>query len=576
MRTWQLTLATSLAFLIAWPLSLPLVEAVFQPAAWGVWQDGSRLLELSENTLLLVAGTLALAMPLGIAAAVLLYRSDLPLARAMRFLVLLTLFVPLPLLASAWQAALGSGGWLPAPFWNPVVPRDPDLTASGVLFKPWGQGLGSAIFVHALAGLPWVIWLTGQALRWVEREMEEDALLDASPWKVLWRVTLPRCRAALLAAGLWVAVQTATEITVTDVMRVRTFAEEVYTQFVSPDRDGGSDAATILARAVMVSLPLLGLTALLVLWAARRCAQALPPLQELAPPLCLLHLGKGRWLWLAVILILVALLVGIPVASLVWKAGLHGRPETWSVRALASQLLLIFPVDGPMLLESLLLAALTGVLAAGLALVACWLMPEARWLHAAILILLALAWAMPGPILGIGLKSAIDRLLALEETLLGWLDLPGPGPLRTSLYDGPSLLPVLWVGVIRYFPFALAIIWPVVRLLPVEYRDAARLDGARPRQELLHVVWPLTRGTCLQAALAVAVLSLGELSAGKLVETPGAPTFAHEVFNQMHYGVTSKLAALCLVLLLIVTAGGCLVAWGTSKRDRANKPATPG
>src|SRR5262249_35852880 len=61
-----------------------------------------------------------------------------------------------------------------------------------------------------------------------------------------------------------------------------------------------------------------------------------------------------------------------------------------------------------------------------------------------------------------------------------------------------------------------------------------------------------------RAGVAVAVLALGELSAGKLVETPGSETFAHAVFVQMHYGVTNDLAALCLVLLLVVLAAGSL------------------
>ena len=54
------------------------------------------------------------------------------------------------------------------------------------------------------------------------------------------------------------------------------------------------------------------------------------------------------------------------------------------------------------------------------------------------------------------------------------------------------------------------------------------------------------------AVLAVGVLSLGELSAGKLVETPGSTTLAHVIFEQMHRGVPSDVAALCLVLLIVV------------------------
>jgi iron(III) transport system permease protein len=64
----------------------------------------------------------------------------------------------------------------------------------------------------------------------------------------------------------------------------------------------------------------------------------------------------------------------------------------------------------------------------------------------------------------------------------------------------------------------------------------------------------------VRAGLAVAVLSLGELGASKLVSTPGSKTFAHEVFFQMHYSATNNVAALCLVLLAAVVLGGSLWA----------------
>src|SRR5262249_30498229 len=88
-----------------------------------------------------------------------------------------------------------------------------------------------------------------------------------------------------------------------------------------------------------------------------------------------------------------------------------------------------------------------------------------------------------------------------------------------------------------------------------ELRDAARVDGAKPRQELWHLVLPETRPACLRACVAVAILSLGELAASKLVDTPGSQTFAHVIFTQMHYGVANDLAALCLWLLLFVVLG---------------------
>jgi ABC-type Fe3+ transport system permease subunit len=166
-----------------------------------------------------------------------------------------------------------------------------------------------------------------------------------------------------------------------------------------------------------------------------------------------------------------------------------------------------------------------------------------------VLALMAVAWALPAPIVGLGLKDAIRVLL----------DIVPARRLAIVLYHGPSVLPGLWVNLIRFLPCAIAVLWPVVRLLPPELRDAARVEGARPWQELRYVVAPLVWPAGLRAALAVAVLSLGELGAGKLVETPGSDTFAHELFSQMHYGAGRDVASLCLVLLAAVAGGGTLV-----------------
>jgi ABC-type Fe3+ transport system permease subunit len=213
---------------------------------------------------------------------------------------------------------------------------------------------------------------------------------------------------------------------------------------------------------------------------------------------------------------------------------------------------------GGMVVESCGLAALAGILTAVLGLLVSWLAVGARWFHLSVLSLMAAIWALSGPLIGIGLKQTI-------ALLLDWIPVY---PVAVALYYGPSPLPALWAHLLRFFPCAVAMLWPIVRLLPPELHEAAQVDGARPRQELWHVVLPLTAPACVRAGLAVAILSLGELSAGKLVATPGSQTFAHEVFTQMHYGVTNDLAALCLVLLGIVVLGTCLFAMGRALRGR--------
>jgi iron(III) transport system permease protein len=552
---WRVLLAGFLVPALAVPLILPLAR-LGSPAAWDSWREADRLLPLAGNTLLLVGGTLLVALPAGTLAALLLYRTDLPGRGWLRALLVGALFVPLPLFTSGWQTALGADGLLPLPLWS---------VASE--WAPWSQGLGAAVWIHGVAALPWVVLIVGLGLCWVERELEEDALTAAPPWRVLLAVVLPRARPALAAAALWVSLQAATEITVTDVMQVRTFAEEVYTQLAASELTGFEG----LSRAAAVTFPQVLLTALLVVLLVRRWEHRLPSRQTLDRPPWVYRLGPERWPAALLVGLTAAALIGFPLASLVWRAGLQGRPPAWSpLTVLVYLRRACRPPDGGLLLANLLLAVAAGLLLASLALVTCWAMRRAPLFRGGVLALMAVAWSLPGPLLGLSLLAVIQAVLRA---------FPSPW-LSRALYQGPSPLPLLWVDVIRFYPSAVAVLFPVVRLLPDELIDAARVEGATPARELGRVVWPLTAGAWLQAAVAVGILSLGELSASKIVETPGMPGYATLIFTQMHFGVRNDLAAQCLLLLLVVAAGTLLLAavrwWlaraGISATKRAKEP----
>jgi ABC-type Fe3+ transport system permease subunit len=278
---------------------------------------------------------------------------------------------------------------------------------------------------------------------------------------------------------------------------------------------------------VAVALPGVLLAMLLVAGMARRWERGLPPRAALMAPPLLFPLGRLRWPAGAVALAAAGLFLGLPVGSLVWRAGLHGTPPAWSGPVALRHLLLVARADGRLITDSLLLAGGAGVLCAGLGLLACWAALGAGWFRTGLLALMALAWALPGPVAGFGLKGTIEQVLNLTEPrppareddrgpddkpATDGLDpprkgLPGagrtwrpPSPLARALWYGPSLAPVLWADLLRLFPCAVAVLWPVVRLLPPELRDAARVDGARPPQELRLVVWPLAAPACLRAA----------------------------------------------------------------------------
>lgn len=529
----RLLAAVVLLIVVGLPLGVPLVEFALVLDGWRAWADWGRLTVLLFQTAELVGLTLLFTLPLGAVLAVLLFRTDLPGRRWLRAVVVMALFVPLPLYASAWQSLLGPGGWL----------------RSAGMWVPWSTGIVPAAGIHALAALPWVIWLIGLGLLHIPREIDEDARLSAPPWRALVFSSLPRCRPVLIAAGLWVAVQTAGEITVTDMMQVRTFAEETYTQIVAMQAEGPTtEPRQILARAVTVALPPAVILAwLTATWLRSRIQSASTFLQS---PASQNEMPLRKWRSPAAVftLGLVGFYCLVPIASLVRIAGLGGSPESWSAERFWTAVRFVADTQVWLIVRSLLAATATGIAAAGLALWVCWLVRRRTLPATPMLWLVVAIWALPGPVVGLALREWIDHLLSMEERAGAFV------VLRHVLYEGPSLLPAVWAAGLRTLPIAFAIIWPAMSQVPQAVLDEAAAGGASAIAELQHAVVPYCGRAFILAAVAVCALALGEISASKLVATPDGHTLAHDVFTRMHTGVKPDLAVMCLLLLGFVAA----------------------
>ena len=206
-----------------------------------------RPIRLAGETIGLVLATEILAVPPGILLALLLFRTDVPGRKVILAFVALAAFVPLPLHATAWLGAFGNTG-----------------RSQAFGLPQFLVGRTGAAVVHALAALPWVVLIVGAGLCAVEPELEESALMDYGPVGVCLRVSLRRALGAIIAAALAVAVLTAGDMTVTDLLAIRTYAEESFLQY-SLGRGPGEAAFVALP-------PLLVLGGLIVVvgrWLAR-------------------------------------------------------------------------------------------------------------------------------------------------------------------------------------------------------------------------------------------------------------------------------------------------------------------
>ena len=499
----------------------------------------ARTWTLVFNTLLLAGATWAMSLPLGTMLAWILVRTDLPGRRVGVAILAGMLLVPLYLQAAAWQAGFGLQGWATLA-----------LGAGG-----WLDGWTGAIWVHALASIPWVVLILCVGFRMVEPELEEQALLDGSVTQVFFRVTLPGVWGAIGVAGLWIALLTAGEMTVTDLYGVRTYAEELYTQAATGP---GLDAATLSI------LPGVFLTALLfgagIVLVAKLAASDRPV--SLRPPI-VFRLGHWRWIATALVLSVFLLLVAVPLGNLCYKAGVTvsqteaGRLRSWSpVKCLGvvAGSPWRYPREFGWSLGVGALAATASTTAAiGLA----WLARRGGWRALPALLLTTLCLTTPGPLVGLAIIWLLNQP---DLPVLPWL------------YDQTILAPSLALTV-RALPLATLVLWHAFRTLPAAVLEAAVVDGAGSGSLLWRIGLPCRRGAVGVAWIVALAVALGDLASSILVVPPGVMTLSIRIFNLLHYGVEDQVAGISLFLIAVFVVMTALAAWLLRRYQYRKSPA---
>lgn len=524
-----IVMALALAAVVGWPAWATVQASVRggASATGGGLMDAfgpggaARPLRLAGNTVRLVLESEAIALPLGLPLALLIFRTDLWGRRVLLVLFALAVFVPTPLHAIAWLGSFGNVG---------------RLQALGT--RPWLVGMQGAAFVHAMAALPWIVLLVGVGLRCVEPELEEAALLEQPAWRVLAGTTLRRSLGAIAGAALAVAVLTAGDMTVTDLLQVRTYAEEAYIQFQVGNGPGA--AATVALPPLIV----LGAGVLLVARALKNADPARIP--SAASHAKVWRLGRWRIPLGALVLLTAGNAVALPLYGLIWRAGriggsaAAGQGPHWSLAGLDGTLREAWAdVSGP-LGKSLLLAAVGASATVVLAWPLAWSARRAGFWRPIVALTVALTLATPGPVAGMAL-------------VLGYEAVP-------PIYDTDAIVVLGYV--LRTLPYTLLVLWPALRRVPESYLESAALDGYGPWGQVWHVALPATRDALLAAWGVSFALAMGELPATNLVEPPSRTTLlAKRVWEMLHTGVESRLAGVGLIMLAALAGAGALAWW---------------
>lgn len=464
-------------------------------AAWRhVFGDLSRWVALLGNTGAVAGIAVLVCMAAGTVLGVTLFRTDIRCRRVWIAVMLLTATIPLYVVSASIIGIAGLERWL-----------------------------GSRLMVgliHAAAYVPIVSLIIGVAVRSVSADLEEAALVEgAGSVRTLRHVTLPMAAGGLVASMVLVVLWVTTDYSVSDVLLVRTFAEEVYTQYQLRGR---------LQEPALVCVPQIVLFAAL-LWSLRRGFLSGEPAEGSPTAVGSPHRFRtGRWRWPATVAagaVVLALALG-PGVFLGWRLS-QGRDRVQLMLSFASEI-------RTSIATSLAAALLTAALAVGLA----WFLVRRRRWRSVLVAYVVLMLSFPAPILGMGLIRIFNR-----PGLGGWV------------YDSPLILVLAYT--FRFLPVAIVVLIPAIRTVPRECELAAKVDGCGSLGTWWYMIWPLCLPAALVAMLAVLVLAIGELPCSLLVTPPGYLTVGARFFSLIHYGLYPDAAALCVISMAAV-----LIPWG--------------
>ena len=499
------------------PLLVLIAEVV--PALLAGHSDWLQLAIPSGRRLVLLLNSLGFATAvalsgiiLGTLGASIMWRWDTGWRSYLRWLVVVLAPIPPYIHALAWTSAIYAvNSWLKG-LGLPAIPV---------------QGGAIAWWIQLMSLTPIAVGLALVGLKSVEPMLIDAARTMRSDIVGLFRVVLPLAGPALMAGGGVLFLLSLLDYSVPSLVNFNVYSLEIFAEFSASNQP---------VRALLLSLPLLIIAMAVVLVSLsplRNAAQSSSwriPTWKVAP-------AWPKWLvclqWLA-LAVLVSQIV-VPLVSLTTEVG------TW--HSLVSTIGLAHK-EIPF---TFWIAIAVAVLCLPIAFaVARELVNPHKW-ERLLWILVIAPLAIPPALIGIGLITIWNRSLPFE------------------VY-GTSLMPVL-AGLARFTPLAVIVLVAQLRSINPLLIDAANILQTSRWQTWRQIWLPMLTPGLLAAAGIVFALTTGELGATLLVAPPGHATLTIRIYNFLHYGASSVVAGLCLMMAVTILIAGVIAALALAGRS---------
>ncbi len=462
---------------------------------WLILLD-TRIPQLLWNTLSLTAAVSIGALLIGVGAAWLVTRTDLPGRRTWAWLLALPLVIPPYVGAISYIIVFGPQG----------------LARNILGYSPVDiYSFGGVTLVMTLFTYPYVYLITSAALKRFNLNYEEAGRAAGLSYpRVFWKIILPLLRPALGAGFVLVSLYTLADFGLVSMLRYTTFTTAIYFQTGSFDRQG---AAVLSVGLILITLLILGLE-----YRTRRRQkffQTAGPYRGKEP----ISLGQWRPAGLAGLGIITAAALGLPLSVLTY----------WSYYGITRGAL-----DGRFLeytYHSLLTAGIAAAACAVLALPLVYLKSRHPSVLSSCYEKLALAgYALPGVIIALGMVFIFNNYIP-------------------ALYGTASVLVLAYI--IRFLPQAMQAESSSLNQVSPHLDEAGRSLGYAPWQVITRLILPLIKPGVLAGAALVFVNAVKELPATLLLRPPGMDTLAVRIWIEASEGFYDLAAPASLLIILI-------------------------
>ncbi len=455
-------------------------------------------------------------------------RSDMPIRRTVRTLVMASLVTPPFVGAIAWEMLAAPNSGLLNQLWRSLTGMPPDEALIDIYNLP---GL---IFVITCYTFPYVFILVSNALDRMPGELEDaSSMLGAGTWQTARSITVPLALPTLLAGTLVAFLQALNLFGSPAILAIpagfHTLTTRIWSLFQFPPKPELAAAA---------SLPLLVLTiALLRAQSTALGRRGYAVLGGKYGQPRLVRLGRLRWPAAALALLVLAMPLFLPYAALLNSAFSRtaSRLVTLETVTLHNVRFAFLELSStlPALKNTFLLAASSATLGALLALLIAYIVARRAMPGHRVLSFLATApLAIPGIVLGVGLFLAYTR-----------------PPL--TLYG------TLWILLIAFvtieLPAAFQQLSSAFHAVQGELEEAGRMLGASRLRTLADITAPLLRSAVIATWCFVFVAVIRELSAAVILFTSETKVLSVLIFDLKESGDIGAIAVLSLAMIAITT-----------------------